>query len=44
MSRYLERIQTILKNADSKKITDKKVCIRMKTCYDMLRMIYFLCY
>ncbi|KAF3429996.1 hypothetical protein E2986_08147 [Frieseomelitta varia] len=27
MSRYLERIQTILKNADSKKITDKRKCV-----------------
>lgn len=27
MSKYLERIQDILKNADSKKITDKRKCV-----------------
>lgn len=32
MSKYLERIQDILKNADSKKITDKRVCIYSNIC------------
>lgn len=39
MSRYLERVQEILRNADSKKVASKKVCIHM---YLLMFVLYHL--